>query len=91
MCVFQLIDASIPPQAMDIEFTNWLGENGVPFALIFTKSDKRLKSDGAGMEAYQQEMLKHWESLPPMFITSASKRLGRTEVLDYLDVILKGR
>ena len=91
MCVFQLIDAAIPPQAIDLEFTNWLGEKGVPFAIIFTKADKRAKSAGAGMEAYQKEMLKNWESLPPMFVTSASKRLGRTEVLDYLDVILKGK
>ena len=89
VCVFQLIDAGIPPQAIDLEFTNWLGEQGIPFAIIFTKADKRPKDAKSGMEAYQQEMLKQWENLPPMFVTSSTKRHGRAEVLDYLEDILR--
>lgn len=88
LCVFQLIDGVIPPQEIDLEFTNWLGEQGVPFALIFTKTDKRHKGDGDTMAAYRNRMQQHWESLPPMFKTSAEKRIGREEVLEYLEFIL---
>ena len=88
-CVFQLIDGGIPPQKIDLEFTNWLGENGIPFAIIFTKTDKRHKGEGDTPGAYSKEMLKTWENLPPMFITSSTKRIGRDEVLDYLDFILR--
>lgn len=90
VCVFQLVDAGIPPQALDLEFSNWLGENGIPFAIIFTKADKRPKGPKGSVEAYKQEMLKQWENLPPMFITSSTKRIGREEVLGYLDEILAG-
>ncbi|HNV99074.1 MAG TPA: ribosome biogenesis GTP-binding protein YihA/YsxC [Chitinophagales bacterium] len=90
ICVFQLVDAGIPPQTLDLDFSNWLGENGIPFAIIFTKADKRPKGPKGNVEAYQQEMLKQWETLPPMFTTSATKRIGRDEVLGYLDTILAG-
>lgn len=89
LCVFQLVDAGIPPQAIDLEFTNWLGEHQIPFAILFTKGDKRPKGPKGTMTAYQNEMLKTWETLPTMFLTSSTKRTGREEVLDYMRGILK--
>lgn len=88
-CVFQLVDASIPVQKKDIEFTNWMGEHSIPFALIFTKSDKKEKTDTDTVEAYKAEMLDFWESLPPIFVTSARKNIGKDIVLSYLTDILK--
>jgi len=92
-CVFQLVDNSIPPQAVDLSFSNYLGENGIPFALIFTKADKRPKTgkkhQNTGSAAYCEAMLENWASLPPVFISSASNGEGRLPVLKYLDEILK--
>lgn len=89
MNVFQLIDGSIPPQAIDLEFTNWLGEKQIPFALIFTKTDKRPKGIKDPIPAYMDALSKDWDTLPTMFVTSSTKRIGKAEVLDYLTVILK--
>ncbi len=86
ICLFVLIDSRLAPQKIDLEFMEWLGENGVPFVMIFTKVDKlstsqRLKC----MKDYHDELLKKWESTPLSFMTSAEKHLGREEVLGYLD------
>ena len=86
ICLFVLIDSRLAPQKIDLEFMEWLGENGVPFVMIFTKVDKlstsqRLKC----MKDYHEELLKKWESTPLSFMTSAEKHLGREEVLGYLD------
>ena len=69
---------------------DWLGENGVPFSVVFTKTDKlsnsRLKEN---IEKYKAELLKTWEHLPPVFVTSSESRAGRDELLDYIDGINK--
>lgn len=88
--LFVLLDIRHKPQAVDLEFLRWLGENGVPFAIIFTKADKLSKTAGnANVEAYKRELLKEWEELPPVFITSSEKRTGRDDVLGYIDTTNK--
>lgn len=86
--LFVLIDSRHEPQKIDLEFFEWLGENSIPFAIIFTKADKlkggRLKTSVAN---YLRELKKQWEELPPYFITSAEDRTGRTELLDYIEHI----
>ena len=88
MCMFVLLDSRHEPQKNDLGFMKWLGENQVPFAMIFTKADKL--SDSAvtkNISNYRKEMLKEWEELPEIFITSAENRNGRTEVLDFISKI----
>lgn len=84
--LFVLIDSRHEPQKIDIEFLEWLGENEVPFSIVFTKGDKlgteRLK---ANINAYCARLLEEWEELPPIFVTSSETRLGREELLDYMD------
>ena len=84
--LFVLIDSRLEPQKIDLEFMEWLGENGIPFAIIFTKADKlkggRLKMN---INSYLRELGKQWEELPPYFISSAEDRTGRTEILDYIE------
>lgn len=89
-CVFVLIDSRLSPQKIDIEFINWLGENGIAFSIVFTKADKpkanELKKNIADM---QEELYKVWEELPPIFITSAEDKTGKNELLTYIDDIVK--
>lgn len=86
--LFVLLDIRHKPQAVDLEFLRLLGENGVPFAIIFTKADKLSKTAGeSNVSAYKKELMKEWEELPPTFITSSEKKTGRDEVLDYIDSI----
>jgi len=87
-CVFQLVDSCIPPQKIDLEFTDWLGEERIPFCIAFTKSDRRKKDIKGNIEAYKQKLLESWETLPEMFVTSAETKVGRDEVLAYLDKVL---
>lgn len=83
--LFVLIDIRHAPQKIDLEFLDWLGENGVPFAIVFTKADKLGPVAGErNVEAYKKELLKHWEELPPIFVTSSEKGKGREELLDYI-------
>lgn len=87
-CVFVLIDARHKPLPIDSTFISWLGNNGIPFALIFTKTDKL----GSGkltnsIEIYKQHLYKTWEELPPIFISSAVTRIGREEILSYISQI----
>ena len=88
--LFVLIDCRLEPQKIDLEFMEWLGENGVPFSIIFTKADKlkggRLKMN---VNAYLRELSKQWEELPPYFISSSENRTGRTEILNYIENINK--
>ena len=87
-CLFVLIDSRHEPQKIDLEFMAWLGENGVPFALVFTKADKlgtTVLRDK--VEAYKTRLLEEWEELPPLFITSSETRKGREELLDYIGSI----
>lgn len=86
--LFVLIDSRIPPQKIDLEFITWLGESQVPFSIIFTKADKpkNLKIN-ANIKAFKVELKKIWEELPPTFVTSAAKKVGQKEILDYIQKI----
>jgi GTP-binding protein len=84
-CLFVLVDANIAPQKLDIDFINWLGENGVPFCLVFTKTDRQKPPQIAeNIERIKASLLEFWEELPPMFVTSAAQRTGREELLTYI-------
>ncbi len=86
--VFVLIDVRLEPQAIDLEFMNWLGISSIPFSIIFTKADKLTATKvRANVEAYEKKMLETWEEMPPHFVTSSEKALGREDVLDYIDQI----
>ena len=86
--VFVLIDSRIDPQKNDLEFINRLGENGVPFAIVFTKTDKVSKLKvSQNVEKFKEKMLETWEELPPFFLSSAEKGDGRDEILDYIEGI----
>lgn len=90
MNLFLLIDSRHEPQRIDLEFIEWLGENGIPFSIVFTKADKLSKGKlVANVKHYLSELSKQWEELPPYFITSSETRQGRDEVLDYIEKILK--
>lgn len=86
--LFVLVDCRLAPQKIDLEFMEWLGENEVPFAIVFTKADKVGKgrlSENVG--AYKQTLLQTWEELPPIFITSAEKNEGTEELIQYIEDI----
>ena len=86
--LFVLIDSRLEPQKIDLEFFEWLGENGVPFSIVFTKADKLTKTAlGANIQAYKQRLLEEWEELPPVFVTSSETAMGREELLLYIDDI----
>lgn len=89
MNLFLLIDVRLEPQRIDMEFIEWLGENGIPFSIVFTKADKLSKGKlAANIKYYLSELSKQWEELPPYFVTSSETRQGREEVLDYIDQIM---
>ena len=83
--LFVLIDSRHTPQQIDLEFIEWCGESGVPFSVVFTKSDK-LKPNIAisNVESYKAELLKSWESLPEIYVTSAVKKIGGDEILKFI-------
>lgn len=86
--LFVLLDIRHKPQKIDVEFLKWLGENGVPFAIVFTKADK-LGPVAANnkVEDYKNFLMQDWEELPPIFITSAEDRRGKEDLLDYIEKI----
>jgi GTP-binding protein len=89
-CLFVLIDSRHKPQEIDITFINWLGNNGVPFSLIFTKTDKLgTEAVKTAIASYKQHLLEFWEELPPIFASSSVTRTGRDEILDYIGSINK--
>ena len=89
MNLFLLIDARHEPQRIDLEFIEWLGENGIPFSIVFTKSDKLSKGKlAANVKHYMSELSKQWEELPPHFVTSSETKQGRDELLEYIDAII---
>lgn len=89
-CLFLLIDIRHEPQKIDLQFIEWLGENGIPFAIVFTKADKLSKTAAeAAVNRYKDTLEVHWEILPKMFVTSSEKGTGREELLDYIDSINK--
>lgn len=86
--VFVLVDVRLEPQKIDLEFIEWLGLSSIPFAIVFTKADKLTPNKARqAVEAYKKTLLETWEELPPIFLTSAEKREGRGEVLQYIDDI----
>ena len=86
--LFVLVDSRHKPQKIDLEFMQWLGENEVPFSIVFTKMDKLGKEAGQrNVEAYKAQLLEQWEELPPIFITSSEDRRGRDELLNYIEEI----
>ena len=88
--LFILLDCRHEPQKIDLEFIEWAGENGVPFALVFTKADKLSKGKlASNIEAYKQTLLESWEELPPIFITSSEAKEGRDELLNYIEDLNK--
>jgi len=87
-CLFVLLDCRHEHQKIDLEFINYLGENGIPFAIIFTKIDKISRSKLEGNVAlYKAKLLETWEELPPVFCTSAEHKKGKEEVLNYIEEI----
>lgn len=87
-CLFVLIDSRLTPQRIDLEFIQWLCEEGVPFALIFTKADKSKTTElRKNVDGFLNELRKEWEELPPHFVTSSAQGRGRDEVLDYIEQI----
>ena len=90
MNIFVLLDSRLEPQKIDLEFMNWCGEKGLPFSMVFTKMDKLSSSVlQKNIAKYKKEMLKHWEALPPVFITSSESGFGKEKVLNYIGDIQK--
>ena len=86
--VFVLVDIRLEPQKIDLEFMEWLGVSSIPFSIIFTKADKLTANKcQQAMATYKKKLSETWEELPPIFLTSAEKRDGRDEVLDYIEKI----
>ena len=88
--LFLLVDSRHAPQKIDTEFMEWLAENGVPFSIVFTKTDK-LSKEGArkNIEKYCESLLETWESLPPIFVTSSEDGRGKEELLAYIEELNK--
>lgn len=87
-CLFVLVDSRLEPQKIDLEFIEWLGENGVPFAIIFTKADKQSSGKTKfNVDRYMEVLKEQWEELPPYFISSSEKKTGRKEILDYIESV----
>lgn len=88
--LFVLLDCRHEPQQIDLEFMEWLGENGIPFSIIFTKTDKithsRLQEN---LRVYKEKLGESWEELPPVFLSSSEKKQGKEEILAYIDGINK--
>jgi len=88
--LFVLIDSRHEPQKIDLEFISWLGEKGIPFSIIFTKADKLSKSKlDINVNQYLDKLKEEWEDLPPVFVTSSEHRIGKEEILDYIEGINK--
>ncbi|MDE6157086.1 MAG: ribosome biogenesis GTP-binding protein YihA/YsxC [Muribaculaceae bacterium] len=84
--LFVLIDSRHEPQRIDMEFMEWLGENGIPFSIVFTKMDKQSATAGQAKVAnYLERMLETWDELPPVFRTSSEKGEGREAILEYIE------
>lgn len=88
--LFVLIDSRLEPQKIDVDFINWLGENAVPFSIVFTKADKLGRGKlGLNVQRFLDNMKQQWEELPPYFVTSSLDKSGRDELLDYIAGINK--
>ncbi|WP_314081163.1 ribosome biogenesis GTP-binding protein YihA/YsxC [Capnocytophaga gingivalis] len=88
VCAFVLVDIRHDPQKIDLEFMQWLGENAIPFAIVFTKADKLTeKQIQEHVASYSEILLQQWEEMPPYFITSSENRLGKEDLLSYIETI----
>jgi GTP-binding protein len=86
MTTFVLVDSRIKPQKIDLDFISSLGENQVPFVIVFTKADKLGSTQlSANIAVYKKELLKEWEELPTMIVTSSERRTGRDDILNYIE------
>ena len=86
VCAFVLIDIRHKPKQNDLDFMKFMGENLIPFCIIFTKADKLKTNEiSTHMAQYQTEMLKFWEEMPPYFISSATKQMGKSEILGFIE------
>ena len=86
--LFVLIDCRHEPQQIDLEFMEWLGEQAIPFAIVFTKADKLTKSKlTMNVNSYKEKLQEVWEELPPIFVTSAEKGTGEQELISYIEDI----
>ncbi|MBQ4279368.1 MAG: YihA family ribosome biogenesis GTP-binding protein [Rikenellaceae bacterium] len=87
MCLlFVLVDSRLEPQRIDIDFINMLGENGVPFGIVFTKCDKQgVNQTASNIARYKRKLHETWETLPPIFATSSEKREGRDQILSFIE------
>lgn len=85
-CAFVLIDSRIPPQALDLEFIDWMGKMQIPFVLVFTKTDKpKAQELERNVQLFKDKMLETWDGLPQIFMTSADKKVGADEILDFIE------
>ncbi len=86
--VFVLVDIRLEPQKIDLEFIEWLGMSSIPFSIVFTKADKLTSAKARqAVESYKKQLSETWEELPPIFVTSAEKKEGRDDVLNYIEQI----
>lgn len=86
--MFVLVDIRHEAQQIDMDFMQWLGENEIPFAIVFTKADKLSRqAQQENIEQYRERLSEQWEELPPMFVTSAEKHIGRDDILNYIEEI----
>ncbi len=92
LCSFILVDIRHEPQKIDLDFMQWMGENSIPFAIVFTKADKlKPKAIDKDVQNYKEKLLAGvWEEMPPYFITSSTKKIGQEELLGYIDSINQG-
>lgn len=89
--LFVLIDLRLEPQKIDLSFLEWAGTNEIPLGIIFTKADKLTTGKvNLHKDRYETELLKRWDELPPIFVTSSKSKKGREELLDFIDTALKG-
>lgn len=89
VCLFVLVDSRLPPQPIDVEFINWLGEKGIPFTIVFTKADKQSKNKTqSGIAKYRKHLSAYWEKLPDVFVTSAVDHQGKEDVLSYIERLI---
>jgi GTP-binding protein len=92
VCLFLLIDCRLAPQQNDLSFIRWLGENQIPFAVCFTKTDKLSEYQmELSFKNYKKSLLTEWEELPPVFFTSAVRKRGRSEMLQFIKETLASR
>jgi len=85
-CTFILIDSRLTPQAIDLDFIRWMGEKRLPFAIVFTKTDKLKRNElQKSLKAWENVLLETWEELPTRFVTSAETKLGKDLLLDFIE------